>query len=431
MKKINSKWFTIILLSLIFITIIAFVNKENNSIITGESELDAKITKKEIKEDRNKMIDIMESTHPIFLEEVPKEYEEAKNKFIKDTKKEMTIGEFQLALSKYTSSIEDGHTMVYFKGANSLDINWKYIDKNLVLLDDSNKPTNKIVTSINNVSVEEIIKVIDETFPAENYVYEYVNNSSMSKEKLVLISAGVDTSKDIILSIKEGKSNYEMKVEFNGYDRYNKSNHDIYAKNIDESTAYIKLGICKVNDSLKKVISYLNNNLDNLKNVIIDVRDNPGGDSTACEMILESLKIKAGGFGGVKRYSKLVNEMYPEAKSSGYETFKRSNDVVKNEDIKLYVLMNEKTFSSAQWLATVVSDGELGTLVGKPSRNTPSSFGNIIPFMLKNSKIQGQISFVKWLRPDETKDSQKVLEPHIRVEDGEDALEKTLELIKE
>ncbi|MBO3444911.1 S41 family peptidase [Clostridium sp. CCUG 7971] len=405
MKKINSKWFTIILLSLTFLTIIAFVNKENNSIITGESELDVKLTKKEIKEDRNKMIDIMESTHPIFLEEVPKEYEEAKNKFIKDTKKEMTIGEFQLALSKYTSSIEDGHTGIGFQVANFLDINWKYIDKNLVLLDDNNKPTNKIVTSINNVSVEDIIKVIDETFPAENHVDEYVNNSSMSKEKLVLTSAGVDTSKDIVLSIKDGKNNYEMKVEFKGYDRYNKSNYDIYAKNIDESTAYVKLGICEVNDSLKKVISYLNNNLDNLENVIIDVRDNPGGDSTACEMILESLKIKAGSFGGVKRYSKLVNEMYQEFKSSGYETFKRSNDVVKNENIKLYILMNEKTFSSAQWLATLVKDGKLGILVGKPSRNTPSSFGNVIPFILENSEIQGQISFVKWLRPDETKDS--------------------------
>lgn len=431
MKKINSKWFTIILLSLIFVTVITFVNKENNSIITGESELDGKLTKKEIKEDRNKMINIMESTHPIFLEEVPKEYEEAKNKFIKDTKTEMTIGEFQLALSKYTSSIEDGHTGIGFKVANFLDINWKYIDKNLVLLDDNNKPTNKIVTSINNVSVEDIIKVIDETFPAENHVDEYVNNSSMSKEKLVLTSAGVDTSKDIVLSIKDGKSNYEMKVEFKGYDRYNKSNYDIYAKSIDENTAYIKLGICEVNDNLKKVTTYLNNNLDNLKNVIIDVRDNPGGDSTAFEMILESLKIKAGSFGGVKRYSKLVKENLLEDKSSGYENFKRSNDVVKNDDIKLYVLMNEKTFSSAQWLGTLVSDGELGTLVGKPSRNTPSSFGYAASFKLDNSEIQGQISFVKWLRPDESKDSQKVLEPHIRVEEGEDALEKTLELINE
>ena len=68
----------------------------------------------------------------------------------------------------------------------------------------------------------------------------------------------------------------------------------------------------------------------------------------------------------------------------------------KNDDLSLHVLTNENTFSSAQMLAVWVSDGDLGTLVGRPSANSPSSYGDVVRFQLKNSKILGQVSHKKW-----------------------------------
>ncbi|WP_261291660.1 S41 family peptidase [Paraclostridium sordellii] len=166
--------------------------------------------------------------------------------------------------------------------------------------------------------------------------------------------------------------------------------------------------------------TYLRENLDDIKHVIIDVRDNPGGDSTAFEKILQALNIKAGNFGGITRVSDIATKFYPYLNSMEYKEFERYNDVVKNEN----------SFSSAQWVATLVKDGELGTLLGKPSRNRPTSFGNAPSFELAKTKLMGQISITKWLRPDASKDQEETIEPDIIVEDWQDPLEKTLKLIE-
>ena len=110
--------------------------------------------------------------------------------------------------------------------------------------------------------------------------------------------------------------------------------------------------------------------------------------------------------------------------------FESNNKSTKNEDINLYVLTNEATFSSAQMLCVWVADGKLGTLVGRPSSNMPSNYGDILSYQLKNSRIIGQISHKKWTRPDLTKDKERILEPNIYVNYGNDILERALEEIK-
>lgn len=425
------RWYVLISISFILTCILFLYSKENSRLSTGDKELDTIYSKQEIQEDRNQMIKLLEDVHPIFLDDVPEEYYKAKEKYIEETNHKMSLGEFQLATSRYTSSIDDGHTGIGWIGAKFLDVNWKFIDGNLVILDKDNKPTSKIVTSIGDIEIENILKEIDKTFSKENYVDEYMLYSNLSKERLILNSMGVDTTQMIMLGIKENDKIYKMEVKFEETQILEGSDDfEIFAKNIDEDIIYVKLGICDINNDLKEVIKYIESNLKTTKYIIIDVRDNPGGNSYANEIIFQSLKIKPGYFGGTERYSKEVSSFIKSKPQTGSDSFERSNDVVKNENIELYVLMNENSFSSAQWLATIVSDGELGTLVGKPSRNTPSSYGNAIPFKLDNTNIQGQMSFTKWLRPDENKDDVKVLEPHIKIEDGEDALEKTLEIIK-
>ena len=81
-------------------------------------------------------------------------------------------------------------------------------------------------------------------------------------------------------------------------------------------------------------------------------------------------------------------------------------------------------------LSVWVSDGNLGTIVGRPSSNKPSSYGDIIYFQLGNSKLKGSVSHKKWIRPDITKDKESILNPDIYVDYGEDSLEKVLEKIR-
>lgn len=397
----------------------------------GDVELEKLLTKADIKKDREQLIDIVEKTHPIFLEGTPEKYKKAKDKFLIETDEDMKVEKFQISVSKYLSSIEDGHTSIRWMEKRYLKVNWRYIDDKLFLSDENNVPNNIKVTKINGVRVEKIIPLINELFPAENYVAQNLNNARYAKSEKVLNLAGVESSNGITLTVEDNGGEKSLPLDFYEPQGIKGKPYEISSKKIDDKTFYIKLGICDYTPDFRKVIEELKASVNsNIENVIVDVRDNPGGNSGVCEEILKTIKITPGKNGGIIRLSPLASERYGFLRKSGSFSNKPSNKVTKNENIKLYTIMNEKTFSSAQMLCTWVKDGGLGTLVGQPCSNMPSSFGDILMFQLNNSKIEGQISFKKFLRPDKNRNSERVLEPDVKVDYKDDALNKTLELIK-
>ena len=100
---------------------------------------------------------------PIFLEEVPEKYYIAKDELLAASNEDMTVGELQYKVSRYLSSIQDGHTTLCQTESKSLYIDWKYINGNLYLLDDDKKLTNKVITKIGNVDNSIYSKVIDDS----------------------------------------------------------------------------------------------------------------------------------------------------------------------------------------------------------------------------------------------------------------------------
>ncbi|MDV4152085.1 S41 family peptidase [Clostridium sp. AL.422] len=403
--------------------------KEFESI--GNPNLDKELSKEEVKEDIENIIDIVEKTHPIFLEEVPEKYYNSKKEILSVSNSSMTVGSLQKEISKYLSSIEDGHTSLRWSENMFLNVEWKYKDGKLILLDKDKKLTNKRIKKIGNVDIDRIVQIVQETFPAENSIAEARNIERYSKEKYSLESIGVNNNNNINLTIENGEKEENLEVKFNEATDESNSDYSIYIKKIDEETGYIRLGICEINSYLEAVLidigEYRNQGINNF---IIDVTDNPGGNSTACSMILEALDIEAGHYGSVIRFSPLAQEQRGYLRKSGNISYKSNNKVVKNDDINLYVLTNEATFSSAQMLCVWVSDGNLGTLVGRPSSNMPSSYGDVLTYQLKNSKLIGQVSHKKWTRPDISKDSEPILEPDIYVEYGDDILEVALKDIE-
>lgn len=398
----------------------------------GNPVLDSELSKEQVSEDIDYIINIMESTHPIFLEEVPEQYYAAKDELLAVKDKNITVGELQNRVSKYLSSVQDGHTALWWTENMFLNIDWKYKDGKLYLLDENKNLTNKIVTKIENVRIEDIVETVKNTFPAENYVAEGKNIERYAKGRLLLESTGVDFARNIKISCDVQGREESLSVEFTreSYEGYGDSS--IYSKVIDENIAYIRLGTCDVNLSLETVVMEIEEyKKNNIKDYIIDVIDNPGGNSQACTMLLEALGMKPGSYGGVIRFSPLAQEQRGYLRKSGSITYSNNNEVVKNEDINLYILTNEVTFSSAQMLAVWVSDGNLGKIVGRPSSNMPSNYGDIIYYQLENSKLSGQISHKKWTRPNASKDKERVLEPDIYVEYGDDILERALEEIKQ
>jgi len=78
-----------------------------------------------------------------------------------------------------------------------------------------------------------------------------------------------------------------------------------------------------------------------------------------------------------------------------------------------------------------VQDGGFGNIIGSPSSNSPTNFGDWggsldLPY---SRTYVSFISFTRWLRPDEDADPV-TLWPDIMVSPGEDALDAALEFLR-
>lgn len=91
---------------------------------------------------------------------------------------------------------------------------------------------------------------------------------------------------------------------------------------------------------------------------------------------------------------------------------------------------NEITYSSATMMAVFVQDGDLGTVIGTPSSNAPSSYGDILYYKLPASGIEVSISYKRWLRPDTDAD-QRILMPDIVTEYNEDILQRAIDYLNQ
>ena len=79
------------------------------------------------------------------------------------------------------------------------------------------------------------------------------------------------------------------------------------------------------------------------------------------------------------------------------------------------MLTSPATFSSGSWFAVVLRDNDLATVVGEPTGNAPSSYGDILRFQAPNSKLQFTVSHKYWQRPDPSRDPSDALYPDFAV----------------
>lgn len=190
-----------------------------------------------------------------------------------------------------------------------------------------------------------------------------------------------------------------------------------------------------------------------ISTLVIDVRNNAGGDSRLCNTLLSWLKpqkdIKP--VSSFIRFSKLWELNYPiladEYKyafaelQEPYEMGKLYNSALlpklssgeKNSSIqnkidelflinndenlvfkgKVIFIQNSKTYSSAGLLVTTATDNNIGIVIGDESSYSPCSFGDILAWMLPNTNIRGIVSHKIFKRPDTTRCNLSSLVPSV------------------
>lgn len=384
------------------------------------------------------LVATLERTHPLFLAEpYPEAYLAAREAFLAGVPNCQTQADFRLAVSLYLNSLNDGHTGVR-RQSNAFAPSYAQIrvaalGSDLFILDDDGRLTSETITVVGGVPIADIFSVVDAYFPAENQTAKDASHSKRMLNCDLLALAGCALTEDAVtVTIDDGGQTRQQSVPF-GEEPLLRVNY--YSEETAVSCErmgdvfYIDFNECDTGKALNAVCRQLKIALrEGVSRVIVDARDNPGGNSNACEKILNTMGMRVPSYGVIRRNSPLANEQRGYGRKEGFVEHSRSLDGAKqNPDISLVVLVNDGTFSSATMLAVWVQDGKLGRVVGYPSANAPTSYGDILNYTLPRTGVEVIMSHKQFQRPDANAD-QTTLTPDVFVLYGEDALEAALAL---
>ena len=371
---------------------------------------DTLLTKEQVIEDRTQAIKFIEDVHPYFaLEKDQSAYATALQKYMNATETEMYVSDFQAATAEYLCFFADGHTHIWWDEEAYLLLEQIYQDGKTYLAE-GNSITDIWITEIGSVDIDTIYETINRVFPAENDMAVAINRNKYIIGKNLLTLAGAQiVDNHVTITFSDGSSDeytfYQLEQSpIHPYEWQPNSWHmedDIFVVDFHE---------CVDDDNLKEIASELENAIrQGCTKVIIDVRGNGGGNSNACVRLLNAMGMEPPQYDIFIRYSPEAKEQLGYLRKNGTFRHHAAGDGKPNEAIELVVLSDRYTFSSATMLCVFVKDGNLGTLIGEPSSNMPSNYGDILYLSLPNSHLFGCVSHKQFIRPNGDTKSRQLL----------------------
>jgi len=409
------------------------------------------------------LVQMIERVHPIFIVEgyLPDDYAAVRDAFLEVAQNTTSRQEFVFAAYRYVTTLQDGHMTGFnlfgIAGITSglLDVQWEVEDGRLWLIDETGR-TETEVTEIGGVSPAQIFAVVDIYVFAENEVYRLWNYALYTRYgAMIELAGGALLGDRVALTLSNNGERSTMEAELVVLEAPTEllSMEEIAAgyefivrhEMLDDDIMLIDLRLFFLHDSIDETARYIEQAIeDGVRKFIVDLRNNGGGNSQAGERLLNAMGIRVPQSGVVRRFSPLMVEIGTEhgfispierafiAVSSGFidgiigmpttATSENPNNVF------VAVLTDNNTYSSATMMAYWVQDGNSGKIIGAPSRNAPSAFGDMLTFTLPDSGLGVRVSHAQFLRPDVNAD-QSVLWPDIVVDPAE-ALEVALEYLR-
>ncbi|HWT73778.1 MAG TPA: S41 family peptidase [Mobilitalea sp.] len=383
-------------------------------------DLDTELTKEQAQEDLEYLFTHLKNYHPAYVDG-SKELTDAVEKQYKQEVSQLgdtvTVLQMWQACTRITATMHDGHTGVY-----EYTFQKKYLDGN------PNELADKEIISINGVAIEDLYKTFCSQFSYEldSYAdYEFHNLIALEEYLRFL---GINTTDGVDITYlqndTENTVHYTFKSMSEETQPKNSTDYKFVTYSIDEATnsAMFTLTACDYNDEYLTILEEFFTKVKEAKigNIIVDLRNNGGGNSMVVNAFLSYLNIDSyQSYYGDVRFGPIL--------------WKSKSGIVKNEkqekvfDGRLYVLTSSQTFSSANMFAVMVSDNKIGTIVGEITGNMPSSYGDVLSFRMPNSRLYIGVSGKVFHRPDSSLDSEPLI-PDVQV-DAQNALSNVYELI--
>ncbi|MGL5087226.1 MAG: S41 family peptidase [Clostridium sp.] len=352
---------------------------------------------------------------------------------LKNMVEKLDYNDMKVEISRVIASVGDSHTAVKLPVKYIFPMEFYWFKEGIYVvyaLEEYKKIEFSKVIEINNTSIEDIIDELSQIISHENKSYlkanivnyiqaiellyglmivDNIDNCIIKFENLKgeIITQKVNSIEIIkyhnLKSVENNKDNSKQQDRKINYsvnktiaNNTNKNRMPMYRRNSNrnywfeylekENLLYFKYNACREDSQelmgifILKLISVINKN--NMAKLVIDLRNNSGGDSRLLEPFIEYIK----------------------------------NNRTINKEGKLFVVIGRDTFSSALLNAFELKNKTNAILIGESTGGKPNCYGEIEKFTLPNSKflITYSTEYYKLIHDDNCES----LFPHINIEIG-------------
>ncbi len=382
-------------------------------------------------EDVDYFFSTIQSAHPQPLKNIfPDDYLALKKKIadtltILDQRKDLTVSDLTILLAEAAEKFKDGHTSLLPEIKNPklvkmppFRVEYKNGKINIGnAVKDAAAYSGYEIQKINQKTPEEFFTSIFSIISGEKNIFKW-SRFIRNQDKYLAVK-NIFNVEDIVLSLKDKEENIseihvkpiditefqsipkeKEKIIYNNFSFLSGGKVALFQYNSFDLSAKEKALV----DSLFKMM-----NINKTTDLIIDLRNNGGGNSNMGDYIISYLTAKPYCMFSrvdVKLSKELLAEgAYKEYKELEGMTITDPSDLTQPENKinrfsgNTIVLTSNNTFSSAADFAAVIKDFSLGTLIGSETGGMRQCFGDVLGFNTPNYNISFGVSHKIFFAP--------------------------------
>ncbi len=394
----------------------------------------SEFSKDEVLEDLKYLYESLQEAHyNLYAYITEKEFDSVYRQVRKEvTKDSLNLLEATTIFQHLISTVNNGHTEITFPGQSygeyayaggtifPLEIAFEY-DKPLVRKNWSSNDSIKIGSEVLSIDGKPISEILQKIYPQISAERSYFKNTKIELYSFPRYYWQVFGRQD----------NYEIEIQADGIvktytlksvsviDGYEMKRTEVISAamklNFIGTNAYINPGGFGGNeekyrqfiDSAFVVIKERNS-----KNLIVDLRNNPGGDDAFSDYLVSyfadkpfkwnsSFTLKTSAFlkehvrqnndTTLVYFQKILSHKDGEIYPYKFEAY-QPQPIEKRYDRKVYVLVNRQSHSQSTVTAAQIQDYKFATIVGEETGDYPSLYASVFQYNLPITKISVQVS---------------------------------------
>lgn len=394
------------------------------------------LTPVQMKENLQFVKDMLINWHPNLYHAISKqEYELLYKNLVQKFDREMTPSEFYFIANQFIIVHKDAHTQLRYEyDSKILPFSGIWLPEGFGITGvkgDFPQLLNTRLLAIEGITMDKWFKYMSEIIPHENMDWVRVLGVEMILKQYVIehfIERG-DVEKVNLTIEKDGKvSTLFVPFILSEPSAFSPSNTIIDVNKVmiirymdSLSTAYVELLKCMdclfLHEFCDKIDEFFEEvKKRSYKNIIIDLRRNVGGTTDFVFKIFDYMP--GNEFKPTRGYGNNLPKTFEKYKQKPKQKMEMQPSLWKKSESdgtielfrgKIYMLIGNKTFSSANWFAMVFKDNDLATLIGQRSGNAPCSYGAIHNYKLPYGNIEVIISTKYIIRPSGVCDTDALL----------------------